>query len=486
MSAELLQLNFTAEDEVTASAVMHSSVGVAISSLAGSLQYANSVFLRFFDADPEHYVGADVRRMTGGCLHEDLLAACARDDAPRQIYVPLNTPDGPRMLLCTLKRVLHGSIPMYVSLIVYDITEVAAEIRERVQVFRRMLGEQGMQGVWNWTMPISAEHLGGNPMTWMSATENLFGTRPVPKTFDDFLRWMMPSCRARVVETLEHAIRTRQPYSIEYQLMASDGSVRHMRSCGHCIEATPTSRPRLVAVEVEVELDERHRSRTRERHDTLVDHLEIPVAFIDRRLRYRYFNPEYVSLASRTWGTVPQLDQSILSSSTDPARIRPFAGALQRALEGRLSVVESTVPGEREEICEWTDLHLTPIRDETNAIKGAIVVGIDVTRIKHAELRRQHLKAELEQRLERRAANIDAAHLDLCNRVAAMCDELASELAHVKALVETHRTDERSQRAREALARIEPQLQGLARVAAASLGVPKRRPIDMTRLVKSL
>jgi PAS domain S-box-containing protein len=465
-------------------ALRSAPVGIAVTSLAGSLRFANEAFGRFFGVDRAANVGGDIRQITRGLLHDDFLMRVAREGGPQQIGI---STDPDRAFVCTATRVMHGAFPIYLSFVVQDISDLAVDYRERWQLAREVLRAHGVAGLWHWTMRITdAADVGSNPLRWISSADDLFGAGLEPATFGELLQRMKPECRERVVEELSQAMEVvRASYAVDYELQERDGTVRYMRSVGCCVEDLHSPNRTLIGFELELNGNQagEHRDAV---YLKLIEHMEVPMASIDRNLRYRYFNPAFAALFDSAEGQGPKLGQPVLSSIGDSARRRRVADVLARATKGYPSIFENEFVDERGEVRQWVDFHFKPIRDASGAIDGTMAVGYDVTPLKRANLYKKSLGAELRRGFEHRAAHIDAANRDLSNRVAVACDDLRARLQQVRTWVEGSATGVSTQDIAAALQDMESSLEGLAQLSEVGLRRPERRKIDMNRLVKEI
>jgi signal transduction histidine kinase len=489
MAVELLdRQNWSTEGlGAAATALEASSVGIAVATLAGSLQYANDAFFKFFGADATAPIASDIRQISRGLLREDFLVSVAREDGPRQVCISVDGPDRETMLLCTVQRIMHGALPIYLSVVVKDITDLADDYRTRVQLLRGVLSEQGMNGGWGWSLRLATNELRRNSIVWVSSTEELFGSRPVPKTLDEFLERVAPHCRERVAAELARAVESRAAYSVDYEFGGEGGATRQMRSVGQYVASTRCSEARMTCVEFErgpLEIRQSHDSMS----DVLLANMEAPVARLDRRLRYQYFNPAFVMLMSNTQGQPPLLGRPALDTVADPARRRLLANLLSRVLKGEPAVYEQEIVDERGNPYQWIDFHLKPIRDASGAVDGIMTLGHDVSALKRANFRQEHLNAELQHRLERRTALVDAAHRDLSNRVADVCETLQEDLRQLKASVGSISASDDAglQLAAAAVTNLESRIRGLARLSGVALQAPEQRSIDMHRIVQEV
>lgn len=451
--------------------------GIGVTSLAGSLLFANDAFRRLFefDADAAQNSG-DIRLLTRGALNEEFLLSVAREGGQQQRRVCFDAERGHRQLLCTAKRIMHGAFPIYLTVVVQDMTDVTAGHRKQLRTLTELLDAQGLMRSCSWMMTINeAPGCSDHPMLWAPRSDILFGPRPPPPTFRDFVQRISSEHREELVAAVSSAIETRGEYCVDYELSASDGSVRRIRSSGRYLEDADTARRRLIGAEIDITNQHTESDRS-SLAGTLLEHMEMPVMLMDRRCRYQYFNPTYAAMIKNANGTVPQVGEPVLHSVIDPERRRLLADVLARVMQGEPRVFESEFLDERGEVSKWIDFHFKPIEDAS----GAMVLGCDVSPLKRANLRHQYLNAELRLRMERRAAKIDAANRDLSNRVAQACDTLRSELQTLRASLDAGSQTQPV----AALASMEACLEGLSRLASVGVRTPERRSVDMNRLVR--
>lgn len=478
MSAELME-HPVGSDELKITelqALASAPIGLAVTSLAGSLRYANSTFGEFFNFDPAAHLGDDIREITRKRIGENLLMSVAREGGVRQVGFLV---DGNRMLLCSARRVMHGPFPIFLSLVVQDISELSRDFDNRFEVLREQLDGCGVRGVWNWTMRIyDAENIGSNPIAWISSDASAFGSAFEPKTFSCLMQRMAPHCRARVAAEVARAIETRSRYVVDYEIVGRDGSVRRMRSAGRYLELTHSAARRLVGIEMELQ-PQRSNEGSDELHRELLEQMELPVLSIDRHMRYRYFNSAFESFAHSVGYQAVELDQPVLNTVSDPVRRRRLAEVLARVMKGEPAVYETKYYDDRGEVYLWMDFHFTPTRDASGAVDGAMAVGYDVSPLKRANLYHKLLNAEVKQRLDHRTASIDAANRDLSNQVAAMCGDLRARLEELKGAMKTQSTA-------AAIADMEARIGQLAALSSIGLRRPEPRKIDMNRLVREV
>jgi signal transduction histidine kinase len=109
-----------------ATALVDVPVGIAVTSLAGSVLYANQTFRQLFDISGDAAASNDIGQLTRGLLSEEFLLPVAREGKQLQRRVSFDCSGGQRRLLCTAKRVMHGELPIYLTIAIQDISELAA------------------------------------------------------------------------------------------------------------------------------------------------------------------------------------------------------------------------------------------------------------------------------------------------------------------------------------------------------------------------
>ena len=83
-------------------------------------------------------------------------------------------------------------------------------------------------GSWGW-------NVGSGEVYWSKETFRIFGVNPgdVKPSYQLFLQFVHPEDRAFVEQTLEKAKSETSDFKIEFRILRSDGSTRHLRTIGH-------------------------------------------------------------------------------------------------------------------------------------------------------------------------------------------------------------------------------------------------------------
>src|SRR4029450_13013838 len=85
-------------------------------------------------------------------------------------------------------------------------------------------------GSWGWDV-------GSGEVYWSKETFGIFGVNPgdVKPSHQLFLQFVHPEDRAFVEQTLEKAKSESSDFKVEFRIVLSDGSARHLRSIGHLV-----------------------------------------------------------------------------------------------------------------------------------------------------------------------------------------------------------------------------------------------------------
>jgi phosphoserine phosphatase RsbU/P len=164
--------------------------------------------------------------------------------------------DGTPFLGAVTSRPVRDATGRYVALVgtTEDITDsrFVAEALRRSEQRLRLAVAAGHLGVWAWDADTGE-------VEWDEAMESLFGF-PVgtfPGTFDAYTDRLHPEDRDQVLATVDHAMETRQGFSVEHRLVRPDGSVRWVHGSGQPVVEGDRARG-LVGVSIDV--TERHQA----------------------------------------------------------------------------------------------------------------------------------------------------------------------------------------------------------------------------------
>jgi PAS domain S-box-containing protein len=491
MPPELLRQSVELDEAsapAVAAALVHAPSGIAITSLAGSLLYANGAFLNCFELGKLDGVRLrDITRLTRGALSEAFLRDAARADRKREMRIVWPGSAGPRELVCAAMRVAHQSIPAYIALSIQDVSELVADHRRQLRTARELLDAQQLIGAASWVMTVHPSELRASSITWTEGAPALFCDGCPPATLGAFIECVEPVYRERMLEAIEHAVARQGEYVVEYAFLPERGISSPMRSAGRVAADSVAPLSRLCAIEIDLSFRSRD-DATLPLCAALLEHLDVPIVWLDRRSRYRYFNRAFATLFSASKTPVPRLGEPILQSIDDPQRRRLVAEMFARVMKGETPVYEREFVDDTGQVAQCIDFHYTPLRLASGAIDGALVVGRDVTALNRANLRHRHLNDELARLLERRGAKIGAVVHDLANRIATTCGDVKDELQQLRAELckEGALPDAASGAMLERIARIDARLERLAQLASVNAARKESRSIDMNRLVRQV
>lgn len=481
--------------EEMAAVLVDAPAGIAVTSLAGSLLYANKAFLSCFELpDLESSRLNHISQLTRGVLTETFLLQTVRSSAHRHARLTWPGREGTRELVCAAVRLVRLAVPAYIAFVVQDITLLVADHRKQLRSALDLLGAQRLAGACIWIMAVDAGNLAASSITWAPGADVVFAPSAAPSTFGAFLEHIEPLHRECLHASIKTAIaqtadEATGEYSIDYTLMANGDAPRRMRSAGRVVKDPVDGQLRLHAIELDLSMH-RHEGASLARSAPLIDRLDVPVAWIDRRFRYQYFNRAFVAFLNANKSRPPQVGDLVLSSIDDPQRRRLVVDTFARVMRGEELVYEREIVDEQGRVTQWIDFHYMPVRLASGAVDGAIVVGRDVTPLKRANLRYEHLNEELTRSVDRRTAKIRAVKRDLASRVATTCLDASEELRALRASLYELLVGAGDANASSAvmayIERIESKLDKLTQLTNTSVRKPEQRNIDMNRLVQQV
>jgi two-component system, chemotaxis family, CheB/CheR fusion protein len=248
----------------------------------------------------------------------------------------------------------------------------AQESESRLQV---ALAAAGL-GTWHWD--IRAD-LG----TRDAAFNRLLGLEPRPSVgpLRDFLEHVHPDDLGTVMEALDRAVRTRQPYAAEHRVVWPDGSVRWLRDRGSIL-AGPDGHPAAFAGAAMDVTELRHAEEARARLGAVFESSEDAICTKSLEGRVTAWN----AAAERMFGfTAAEVVGNVFSVPAPQDRPDDVTPAVAAVLRG-----ERVRPFETERLHKdgrliHVSVSISAIRDPGGRIFGVAFIARDITERRRAE-----------------------------------------------------------------------------------------------------
>ena len=248
----------------------------------------------------------------------------------------------------------------------------AQETESRLQV---ALAAAGL-GTWHWDIR-------SDLATRDAAFNRLLGLAPRPTVgpLRDFLDHVHPDDLGTVMEALDRAVRTRQPYAAEHRVVWPDGSVRWLRDRGRILDG-PDSQPAAFAGAAMDVTELRHSEEARARLGAVFESSEDAIVTKSLEGRVTAWN----AAAERMFGfTADELVGQVFSVPRPPDFPDDVAPAVEAVLRG-----ERVRPFETERLHKdgrriHVSVSISAIRDPGGRIVGVAFISRDITERRRAE-----------------------------------------------------------------------------------------------------
>jgi two-component system, cell cycle sensor histidine kinase and response regulator CckA len=204
-----------------------------------------------------------------------------------------------------------------------DITE-RKQAEEKIRQSERQLAEAQRLahiGSWNWDLQ-------NNTLIWSDEHYRIFGLDPQeynPTYESAVMEYVHPEDRDLVKSTVEHSIRTQEPFDFNYRAIRSDGNVRVVHSRGNVISDEQGNPVRMFGTAQDVTELKRAEEQLRHQLDfntAITSSLGEGVYALDREGRVTFMNPAAESALGWTQAELlgQQMHEVIHSQHADGAR----------------------------------------------------------------------------------------------------------------------------------------------------------------------
>lgn len=261
----------------------------------------------------------------------------------------------------------------------------------------RLALEAGRMGTWEW-------NIASGRMSWSPSLELLHGLPPgtFPGSFEAYQYDMHPHDRARVLASLERAVKRDVDHHAEYRIVLPDGTIRWIEAHGKLFREEIDAPARMIGICADIterKRDEEHIAALRddlrrrvEELNALLDVLPVGVLVAhDPECRHMTMNPAAAALLGVSSGTNPSLSGP--SAGELPFRVLRDGVyltngelPLQRAARSGKPVIGEVleiVHGDGTVSSEY--ISAVPLFDEAGKVRGALGALVDMTERKRAE-----------------------------------------------------------------------------------------------------
>jgi PAS domain S-box-containing protein len=225
-----------------------------------------------------------------------------------------------------------------------------------------------------------------------------------------------PDDKDAAVSAWDHAVRTRDNYSIECRLRSADGSYRWW-----LMRATPLLNPDgqvakwygtctdvhdLKVAQLELARTNLDLKRSRAELRLVFDLVPAMIWFKDMNRNNVRVNQRAAKLIGRTVQEIEGQPTAVRFSADDARLKQEDDLAVMRSGAPRLGIIETVYDAEGNQV--WVQTDKVPYRDENGEVIGIVVMAQDISERKRDQDALRELNAELEARVKARTAELDA------------------------------------------------------------------------------
>lgn len=270
--------------------------------------------------------------------------------------------------------------------VIADITErkraeeALAAANERL----RLAMESGKSVGWEWDVPSGRAIRFGD-------LQSVYGvpTGTQSGSSQEFYQWVHPDDRQRVSEAVTEARRDQKPYSAEFRIVRTDGTVRWLDAKGEFLYAQDGAPQRMLGMAMDITERKRAEERLRE-YEKAVEGADEMIAVVDREYRYIIANRAFLEHRNMT------RDQVVgrkVSEILNPGAFEEIKDKLDECFQGKAVRFEMqyTYPdlGRKDLLLSYFPI------EGPNGIDAAACILQDFTERKQAERRLEETRQDL-------------------------------------------------------------------------------------------
>ena len=345
---------------------------------------------------------------------------CKADGDGWDLELPFNRADGRQLWVRAVGFVTYANgVPVRATGAFQDVTERVAERQalQRANERLTLATDSGSIGIWDWDVT-------NDSLVWDPWMYRIYGTEPTTTVgaYELWQRYLHPDDRESAEKAVLEAVEGSRPYTDEFRIVWTDGSVHHLRSSGQATRDAAGGVTRVVGTNRDVTaqwIEEEQRS-------IIIEAAPNGMMIVDEAGIITLANSQVERIFDYAPGTLVGQPVEVLV----PEEFRSSHGALRSAFTGaqdaRTMAPGRQIFGRKRDGSQVTiEIMLSPVRTP----QGAIVIAslIDVTERMRQIAERQ--ETERRERLEIEAVN---ANLDNLSRHLAKARDRAEQANRAK------------------------------------------------------